>query len=98
MKKKPIYLYQCIVCGENFYTDNPMLKHCNKLMQWVKGIPGKGLDMTSPKVKIKVSGYIEMTQENLDTLLSHSDPHMGIVYAIHMAYTDASNLEFEPEE
>lgn len=74
------------------------MRHCGKLTSWIKGIPGKGLDMASPKVKIKVSGYIEMTQENLDTLLSHKDPHRGIVFSIPMAYVNTEGLEFEPVE
>lgn len=51
-------------------------------------------------VKIKVSGYIEMSQENLERVLEvyHADAHMGLVYSIHMGYTDASNLEFDIEE
>lgn len=54
--------------------------------------------MSNEKVKVKVSGYIELSQENLDILLSHNDPHMSIVYSMHMGYVDASNLEFDPEE
>ena len=51
------------------------------------------------KVKIKVSGYIEMSEENLSSVLESygEDPHMGLVYSIHMGYTDASNLEFDIE-
>lgn len=96
-KKQPIYMYQCIVCRKNFYTDNKIMRHCGKLTQWVQGIEGKGIDMASPKVKIKVSGYIEMSQEAFDTILGYEDPHTGLVYGIHMGYTNASNLEFEPE-
>ena len=51
--------------------------------------------MKEKKVKIKVTGYIEMSQENLDILLSHEDPHMSLVYSIHMGFVDASNLEFD---
>lgn len=52
------------------------------------------------KVKIKISGYIEMSQEDLDRLLIsyEADQHTGLVYAIHMGYTDASNLEFDIED
>jgi hypothetical protein len=52
------------------------------------------------KAKIKVTGYIEMSDENLKTILEsyEEDQHMGLVYSIHMGYTDASNLDFEIEE
>lgn len=97
-KKKPVYMYQCIVCREVVYTEDTVLKHCGRLRQWVRGIEGKGVDMKSPTVKIKVSGYIEMSQENLDTLLAYDDPHMGLVYSFHMGYVNTSNLAFEPIE
>lgn len=74
------------------------MKHCNRLTQWVKGIEGKGINMASPMVKVKVSGYIEMSQESLDVILGHNDPHTGLVYSIHMGYVQAGNLEFEPIE
>lgn len=51
--------------------------------------------MSEKKVKIHVTGYIEMTQENLDVLMSHEDPHTSLIYAVHMSYVDATNLEFE---
>jgi hypothetical protein len=47
-------------------------------------------------MKIKVSGYIEMSVENFNVVMSHIDPHTSLVYSIHMGYVDASNLEFEP--
>jgi hypothetical protein len=96
-KKQPIYLWQCVECKEHIYSEDVLLRHCHKLVQWVQGIEGKGINMASPKVKVKVSGYIEMSQESLDTILGYNDPHTGLVYAIHMGYTVASNLEFEPE-
>jgi hypothetical protein len=68
------------------------------LTSWLSGIEGKGIDMSSPIVKIKVSGYITMTKENLDNILAYDDPHTGLVYSIHMGYCNPSNLEFEPEE
>jgi len=98
MKKQPIYMYQCIVCRENFYTENTIMKHCGKLTQWINGIDGKGVDMESPKVKIKVSGYVIMTKENLDNLMNYGNPHQAITYALHMGYVDIANLEYEPEE
>jgi len=97
MKKQLIYLFQCVVCRGHFYTEDPITKHCDKLTQWIQGIEGKGINMNSPRVKIKVSGYIEMSQESLDTILGYTDPHTGLVQGIHMGYTDASKLEFEPE-
>lgn len=80
------------------YTEDTMLRHCGKLTQWIAGIEGKGVNMNSPIVKIKVSGWIEMSQENLDTLLTHDDQHTSLVYSIHMGYVDATNLDFETEE
>jgi hypothetical protein len=80
------------------YSEETFLKHCGRLTQWINGIEGKGVDMNSPTVKIKVSGWIEMSQENIDRLLTHSDPHTGLVYSIHMGYVDARNLDFELEE
>lgn len=97
-KKRPMYLWQCVVCQEYMYSEETFLKHCGRLTQWVNGIEWKGVDMSSPMVKIKVSGWIEMSKENLDLLLTHADPHTGLVYSIHMGYCDASNLEFDPEE
>jgi hypothetical protein len=97
-KKQSIYMWQCVECKEYIYSEDVLLKHCHKLVQWVKGIEGKGIDMTSPMVKIKVSGYLEMSQESLDTVLGYEDPHTGLVYSIHMGYVNASNLAFEPEE
>jgi len=97
-KKNPIYMYQCVVCREHIYTEETFLKHCGRLTQWVAGIEGKGVNMNSPIVKIKVSGYIEMSQENLDRIMTHTDQHTGLVYSIHMGYVDASGLEFEPVE
>jgi hypothetical protein len=80
--KKHIYMYQCVVCKKNFYTSNKILKHCGTLTQWVSGIEGKGIDMNSPRVRIEVSGYIEIPQENLDVLMRFKDPHRGIVESI----------------
>jgi hypothetical protein len=96
-KKQPMYLWQCIECKEYIYSEDVLLKHCHRLVQWIKGIEGKGINMASPKVRIKVSGHIEMSQESLNTIMEYNDPHTGLVYAIHMGYVDASNLEFEQE-
>ncbi len=93
--KKPIYIYQCVECKEYFYTFDTTLVHCGKLTQWINGIPGKGIDMNSKIVKIKVSGWIEISQENLDTILKYEDPHMGLVHSIHMGYVNSDNLSFE---
>ncbi len=54
--------------------------------------------MKDKKIKIKVSGHIEMSLENFALIMSHPDPHTSLVYAIHMGYSDASQLEFEPIE
>ena len=94
---KVVYLWQCIKCREYIYSEDVLLKHCDKLAQWVQGIEGKGIDMNSPRVRIKVSGYIEMSQESLNTILESDYPHTGLVYSVHMGYTDTQGLEFEPE-
>lgn len=75
-------------------TENMLQRHCGKLTQWVAGIEGKGIDMAKPKVRVQVSGYIEIVRESFDRIMGYEDPHAGLVYAIHMGYTDASNLEF----
>jgi hypothetical protein len=41
------------------------------------------------------SGYIEMSQKDLDTILSYNDPYTGLVYSISMGYVEANNLEFD---
>jgi hypothetical protein len=96
-KKQPMYMWQCVVCREVIYSEDNTLLHCGRLVQWLAGIEGKGIDMLLPKVKIKVSGYIEITQESFDVIMGYDDPHTGLVYGIHMGYTDATNLEFEPQ-
>lgn len=50
------------------------------------------------RVKVNVGGYVIMSRENLDRILAYDDPHLGLVYSLHMGYTDTSNLVFEPEE
>lgn len=92
--KKPTYMYQCVVCRKNFYTENMITKHCGKLTQWVCGIPGKGIDMESPQAKIIVKGHVLMSEENLNNLLNYGDAHQALLYALHMGYVDARNLEF----
>lgn len=92
-------MYQCVVCGENLLTEDTTLFHCDKLTQWVNGLDGKGIDMSSPKVKINVSGYITMSQENLERILSYEEnyQHTALVYSLHMGYVDSSNLVFDTE-
>jgi len=96
--KKLVYLWQCVKCEETLYSSNRGMLHCNKLVQWLSGIEGKGVNMSEKKVKVKVSGYIEIQRESLETIMKYDDPHMGLVYAIHMGYTNASNLVFDTEE
>lgn len=92
-------MWQCIVCGEYMYSEETFLKHCGKMVQWINGIEGKGVNnMESPVVKIHVSGWIEMSQENLNNLMAYDDPHQGLLYSLHMGYCESSNLVFEPEE
>ena len=100
MKNQPMYIWQCIKCKEFIKSEDIVLKHCGKLAQWAGGIEGKGIgeiDMNSPMVKIHVTGYIEMSQENLDTILTHEDPHTSLIYSIHMGYVNAKELTFDPE-
>jgi hypothetical protein len=100
LRETPTYIYQCVVCRAVIYTDNGYERHCGKLTKLVEGIEGKGVNMDSPRVTIRVNGYIEMSRENLDRVLAsyESNPHMGLVYSIHMGYTDASGLEFDLPE
>jgi hypothetical protein len=49
-------------------------------------------------MRVKVEGYIEMSVENFNVIMSHNDPHTSLVYSIHMGYVDASELEFTPVE
>ena len=98
MKKQPMYMWQCVECKEYMYSEEVYLKHCGRMVQWINGIEGKGVDMDSPLVKVHVSGYIEMSQENLDTIMTHEDPHTSLIYSVHMGYVNASELIFDPEE
>ena len=91
-------MWQCVICQEYIYSEDILLKHCNRLVQWINGIEGKGIDMNSPIVKIHVTGYIEISQENLDVILAHDDPHTSLIYSIHMGYVNAKELTFDPEE
>lgn len=97
MKKAPTYMYQCIICKKNFYTENTTAKHCGKMMQWIAGLEGVGIDRNSPQVKIKISGYIKMSQESLDVLLAYTDVHKGLIYSMNMGYCNAENVEFDLE-
>ena len=99
VRKQPIYMYKCVgECKRYIYTEDTFLRCCNKLTSWVAGIEGVGIDMGEKTVKIKVSGFVLISEGNLERLLAYSDQHMGILYALHMSYCDASGLEFEPEE
>lgn len=90
-------MWQCVVCQEYMYSEDVHFKHCGRMAQWINGIEGRGIDMESPMVKIHVTGYIEMSQENLDTILTHDDPHTSLIYSIHMGYVNAKELTFDPE-
>lgn len=96
--KKPIYMYQCVKCRKTFLTEDNTFRHCGMLTSWVNGVEGKGVNVNSPIVKIKVSGYVTMTRENLNNILAYDDPHTGLVYSLHMGYVNADNMEFDPEE
>mgnify|MGYP003393501756 CR=1 FL=1 len=97
-KKQPVYLYQCISCKKNVYTEDTTLVHCEKLTQHIRGIEGKGIDMVSPMVKVAVSGYVKMSQESLDKLLAQADPHTALTYSLHMGHVDSGELSYELEE
>lgn len=96
--KKPVYLWQCVVCEICLYSDNATEKHCGRLTQWVSGIEGKGVNMSSPKIKIEVGGYIEMSLEDLERVLNYTDSHKGLVYSIHMGFCNSDNLTFTPPD
>lgn len=99
MKDKPIYMYQCIVCKKNMYTHNQTLLHCGRLTQWVSGIDGKGINMKSPKIRIEVTGFIEIPRENLDVVMRFKDPHRGLVESLPLGYVKTKGLDFHiPEE
>lgn len=99
MKNKPVYMYQCVVCKKNMYTKDQTLKHCGTLTQWVSGIDGKGVDMNSPRVRIEVTGYIEIPRENLDVLMKFENPHRGLVESLPLGYVKIKGLDFHiPEE
>jgi hypothetical protein len=91
----PMYLWQCVKCREYLFSENVIERHCGKLVQHIQGIEGKGIDMNSPIVRVKVSGYISMTEETLEDYLTRNDPHMSLVYALHMGFVDTSKLTFE---
>lgn len=96
---RPVYMYQCIKCDKNMYTTDQTLRHCGRLTQWISGVDGKGIDMKSPRVRIEVSGYIEIPKENLDVLMRFEDPHRGIIESIPLGYVKSKSLEFKvPEE
>lgn len=88
-------MWECVVCHKHILSEEIFLKHCGKMVMWENGIEGKGIDMESKIVKVQVSGWIELSQENLERLLAYENQHMGIVYALHMGYVDTEHLEFE---
>jgi len=99
MKKQPVYMYRCEgKCKKYIYTEDTFQKCCGRLMSWICGVEEIGMDLKSKITKVKVSGWIELSKENLDRLMTHADPHTSLVYSIHMGYCDASNMTFEPEE
>lgn len=93
-KKSPVYLWQCVVCGECIHSENVAERHCGRLAQWVSGVEGKGVNMESPKVQIQVSGHIEMSVEDLERILGYPDVQKGLVYSIHMGFCNSENLDF----
>lgn len=92
-------MYQCVVCGNNTLTNDQTLFCCDRLTQWVCGLDGRGMDMKSPMVKIHVSGYVTMSKENLERILSYDKDHVhtALVYSLHMGYVDSSNLVFDTD-
>ena len=54
--------------------------------------------MKKEMIKIHITGYIEMSQENLESILAQEDPHTSLIYSIHMGYVNAKELTFDPEE
>lgn len=93
-EKPPVYLWQCVVCGGCVYSEDVTERHCGKLTQWVSGIDGRGVDMSSPKIKITVSGCVEMSLEDLQRILGYPDIQQGLICSLHMGYCNSDNLDF----
>ena len=51
----------------------------------------------SPMVRVKVSGYVTMTRENLEGLKAYDNVPQAITYALHCQYVDTNMLEYEEE-
>lgn len=90
--KKPVNMFQCSRCRRTVVTHNTVLKCCEGIIK----LEGIGDNMKEKKVRIKVSGYIEMSQESYNRIKNGygEDLHMGLVYSMHMGYTDTKGLEF----
>jgi hypothetical protein len=51
----------------------------------------------SPTVRVKVSGYVTLTRENLEGLKAYDNVPQAITYALHCQYVDTDKLEYEEE-
>lgn len=97
--KKPIYMFQCQKCKRTAITRIPMLICCGVSRKWSDY--ERGNSVKEKKVRIEVSGYIEMSEEAYNRVKEaySENLHMGLVYSIHMGYTDTRGLEFDtPDE
>lgn len=92
-------MYQCQTCRKIVLSEKSRFYHCHNVLEW----KGDNI-MLGKKVKIAVSGYVEMTEGALDNVLESykENLHMGLLYSLHMGYCDATALEFDvpdrPEE
>lgn len=60
-------------------------------------IPKKSEKGNDEIVRVNLSGYIEMKREDLERILAYPDPHMGLVFVVHMGFVNSDNVIFDPE-
>ena len=85
-------MYQCPVCRHTALTNSARFQHCGIVLEW----KGEKI-MLGKMVRIKVSGYVEMREGNLDDILKsyEKNPHTGLLYSLHMGYCNAEGFEFD---
>jgi hypothetical protein len=52
----------------------------------------------SDKVRIAVSGYVEVKRSDLNEILKYDDPFAGLIQGMAMGFVNVDNLEFDLEE
>lgn len=102
--KDDVYVFKCIVCGKVFRTWDTTMFHCGRLTQWVEGIPklreemkGKSIK-SSDRIKIRVSGYIEIERGILSKILKSGDPFGGLINSMSQEFVNVDNLEFDLQD